>query len=66
MQAKGRSKAAMDTAFMRAYHAAHAHSLIFDDFLADSLITEEECLASEERHLKAFQTLDPAQYLIPK
>ena len=61
MQAQGHSKTAMGTAFMRAYHAAHAPSPIFNDFLAHGLLTEEERLASEERQLKAFQLFNPAQ-----
>ena len=35
------SLTAMGTAFMRAYHAAHDHPKIFDDFLAHRLITAE-------------------------
>jgi methyltransferase (TIGR00027 family) len=61
MQTEGYSKTAMGTAFMRAYHAAHVPSPIFNDFLAHGLLTEEERLAGEERHLKAFQLFDPAQ-----
>jgi methyltransferase (TIGR00027 family) len=60
MQTEGYSKTAMGTAFMRAYYAAHAHPPIFDDFLAHGLITEEERLASEERHLRAFALFEPA------
>jgi methyltransferase (TIGR00027 family) len=59
MQADQFSKTAMGTAFMRAYHAAHDHPKIFDDFLAHRLITEAERRESEERHLKAFQIFDP-------
>jgi methyltransferase (TIGR00027 family) len=61
LQANQVSKTAMGTAFMRAYHAAHVHPKIFDDFLAYRLITEEERRESEERHLKAFQLFDPAR-----
>jgi methyltransferase (TIGR00027 family) len=53
------SKTAMGTAFMRAYHAAHDQPMIFDDFLAQHLITAEELLIIEERHLAAFQRFDP-------
>lgn len=59
MQANQVSKTAMGTAFMRAYHAAHDHPKIFDDFLAQHMITEEEYQESEARHLKAFQKFDP-------
>jgi methyltransferase (TIGR00027 family) len=59
MEANQVSITARGTAFMRAYHAAHDHPKIFDDFLAHHLITEEERRASEERHLKAFQRFDP-------
>jgi methyltransferase (TIGR00027 family) len=55
------SRTAMGTAFMRAYHAAHDHPKIFDDFLAQHLITAEERQASEERHLRAFEKFDPAR-----
>jgi methyltransferase (TIGR00027 family) len=54
------SKTAMGTAFMRAYHAAHDRPRIFDDFLAQQLITAEELRIIEERHLAAFQRFDPA------
>ena len=42
MQPDHFSRTAIGTAFMRAYHAAHDHPKIFDDFLAHRLITEEE------------------------
>jgi methyltransferase (TIGR00027 family) len=61
MQTEGHSKTAIGTAFMRAYHAAHACPPIFDDFLAHNLLTEEERLASEERHLKALAHFEPAR-----
>ena len=59
MQANQVSKTAMGTAFMRAYHAAHDHPKIFDDFLAQYMITEAEYRESEARHLRAFQKFDP-------
>lgn len=55
------SKTAMGTAFMRAYHAAHARPPLFDDFLAQRLLTAEEHLAAAERHLKALNLFNPAQ-----
>jgi methyltransferase (TIGR00027 family) len=61
MQNEGYSKTAMGTAFMRAYHATHDCSPIFEDFLAHGLITEEERLATEERHIKALQLFEPAK-----
>ena len=60
MEANQVSKTAMGTAFMRAYHAAHDHPKIFDDFLAQHLMTAEELRIIEERHLAAFQRFDPA------
>jgi methyltransferase (TIGR00027 family) len=60
MDANQVSKTAMGTAFMRAYHAAHDNPRIFDDFLARQLITAEELLIIEERHLAAFLRFDPA------
>jgi methyltransferase (TIGR00027 family) len=60
MDANQVSKTAMGTAFMRAYHAAHDHPRIFDDFLAQHLITAEELKIIEERHLAAFQRFDPS------
>jgi|UniRef100_A0A7V6DQW4 methyltransferase (TIGR00027 family) len=61
MHTEGYSKTAMGTAFMRAYHATHDCCLIFNDFLAPGLISEEERLAAEERHIKALQVYEPAQ-----
>jgi methyltransferase (TIGR00027 family) len=61
MQTEEYSKTAMGTTFMRAYHATHDCCPIFDDFLAHVLITEEERLATEERHIKALQVFEPAQ-----
>lgn len=61
MEANQVSKTAMGTAFMRAYHSAHDHPKIFDDFLAHRLISEAERQESEERHLRAFQIFDPAR-----
>jgi methyltransferase (TIGR00027 family) len=55
------SKTAMGTAFMRAYHAAHVRPPIFADFLAQRLLTAEEYLAAEERHLKALHLFNPAE-----
>lgn len=60
MDADQVSKTALGTAFMRAYHAAHDHPRIFDDFMAQDLITAEELRVIEERHLAAFQRFDPA------
>lgn len=60
MEADQVSKTAMGTAFMRAYHAACDHPKIFDDFLAQHLITAEELGTIEARHLAAFQRFDPA------
>lgn len=60
MEADQVSKTAMGTAFMRAYHAAHDHPRIFDDFLAQHLITAEELQTIEARHLAAFQRFEPA------
>jgi methyltransferase (TIGR00027 family) len=59
MEANQVSITARGTAFMRAYHAAHDHPKIFDDFLAHRLITADELRASEDRHLKAFARFDP-------
>lgn len=60
MEANQVSKTAMGTAFMRAYHTAHDHPRIFDDFLAQQLLTAEELRIIEERHLAAFQRFYPA------
>jgi methyltransferase (TIGR00027 family) len=59
MEAGQYSKTAMGTAFMRAYHHAHDRPPIFDDFLAQRLLTPEELQAGEDRHLRAFQIFDP-------
>lgn len=42
MKEKAASFTAMMTAYMRAYHAMHATSKVFDDFLAHHLIPEEK------------------------
>jgi methyltransferase (TIGR00027 family) len=55
------SKTAMGTAFIRAYHAAHDHPKIFDDFWAHRLITASEYQIIEERQLKMFLSADPEQ-----
>jgi methyltransferase (TIGR00027 family) len=60
MDANEVSKTAMGTAFMRAYHAAHDQPRIFDDFLAQHLITADELQIIEVRHLAAFQRFFPA------
>ncbi|MFZ5453636.1 MAG: hypothetical protein ACOZF2_17400 [Thermodesulfobacteriota bacterium] len=51
----------MGPAFMRAYHAAHVRPPIFTDVFAQRLLTPEEYLASEERHLRAVQIFYPDQ-----
>jgi methyltransferase (TIGR00027 family) len=61
MEADQVSRTAMETAFMRAYHAANDHPKIFDDHLAHRLITAQEYRESEERHLKAFHLFDPVR-----
>ena len=58
MQPDHCSKTAMGTAFMRAYHAAHDHPKIFDDFWAHRLITASEYQIIEERQLKMFRSAD--------
>jgi hypothetical protein len=37
-----KSMTALVSAFSRGYHAAHNETKIFDDFLADQILTEEE------------------------
>jgi methyltransferase (TIGR00027 family) len=59
MVAKPVSTTAMGTAFMRAFHAAHDHPKIFDDFLAQFMISAEEYQEREARYLKAFQKYYP-------
>ncbi len=59
MEADHFSRTAMGTAFMRAYHAAHDHPKVFDDFLAHCLIKEEERRVIEDRHIDLFRCTDP-------
>lgn len=59
MQTGEYSKTAMGTAFMRAYHAAQDRPPVFEDLLAQRLLTAEEYRTSEERHLRAFQVFHP-------
>jgi methyltransferase (TIGR00027 family) len=61
MQPDHFSRTAIGTAFMRAYHAAHDHPKIFDDFLAHRLIKAEEYQIIEARHLEVFRRADPAR-----
>ncbi|MCX5892499.1 MAG: class I SAM-dependent methyltransferase [Deltaproteobacteria bacterium] len=61
MQPDHFSRTAMGTAFMRAYHAAHDHPKIFDDFLAHHLITAAEYELIMARHLEVFRRTDPAR-----
>ncbi|MHB8066684.1 MAG: class I SAM-dependent methyltransferase [Desulfobaccales bacterium] len=61
MQTGEYSKTAMGTAFMRAYHAAQDRFPVFEDLLAQRLLTAEEYRTSEERHLRAFQVFHPDQ-----
>lgn len=61
MQTGEYSKTAMGTAFMRAYHAAQDRPPLFEDLLAQRLLTEEEYRTSEERHLRAFQVFHPEE-----
>lgn len=55
------SKTSLGTAFMRAYHAAHDQPLIFNDFLAQHMISAEEYRESAARHLRAFHKFHPDQ-----
>ncbi len=59
MQPDHVSRTAIGTAFMRAYHAAHDHPKIFDDFLAHRLISEEGHQRFAARHIEMFRRLDP-------
>ncbi len=46
---------------MRAYHAAHDHPKIFDDFLAQHMLTEDERRETEARYLLALQKYYPEE-----
>lgn len=54
------SRTALFTGFIRGYHATHDDLKIFDDFLAFSLLTEEERAAMEDQLLASLHSADPA------
>lgn len=47
------SLTSMITAYMRAYHSLHATNKIFDDYLANSLVTDEKRVLIEQHYAKA-------------
>src|SRR5713101_1297504 len=53
------SSTAVAMAFLRAHHARHADSKIFDDYLAASLIAPEECARFEFRAIDTLYRLRP-------
>ncbi|MTI84493.1 MAG: class I SAM-dependent methyltransferase [Firmicutes bacterium] len=56
------SLTALGTTYMRAYHAMHDVPKIFNDFLAYSILTEEERIALEKQYTPSVQfikTIDP-------
>jgi methyltransferase (TIGR00027 family) len=57
---KAKSTAALLTYF-RAWHAAHDASKIFDDFLAYSLLTEQERNVFDRQFATAVEIIDPAR-----
>ncbi len=54
------SRTALSSAFTRAYHAEHGSPKVFDDFLANRLLTEEESAQFTQFMLTTIQTLNPA------
>jgi methyltransferase (TIGR00027 family) len=61
MEANQGSKTAMGSAYIRAYHTAHVHPKIFDDFLADRLIPAEARLPLEDLFMAGFRLISPEQ-----
>lgn len=53
------SRTAQITAYCRGHHAEHDHPKIFDDFLANSLLTEEEHESIERQMMTALRTFNP-------
>lgn len=54
------SRTALLTAYSRGYHAEHDSPKIFDDFLANQLLTEQERRSFDQYLLTALRTYNPA------
>lgn len=54
------SRTAMLAAYLRAYHAMHDTPKIFDDFLANRMLTEEERAFLEQFMMRSLQSINPA------
>lgn len=54
------SKMALGTAYQRGYHAAHDAPKVFDDFLANQLLPDEERVSSDQQILAYVKFKDPA------
>lgn len=61
MEEKKVSNTAVGNVYLRGYHATHDTPKIFDDFLANQFLTEEERLFSETQIALAAQFVDPAR-----
>lgn len=61
MDEKQVSGTALMSAYIRGYHAMHDAPLIFDDFLAHRLLTEQERTILEQHLSKYIQAIDPAK-----
>ena len=59
MDLKGVSITALGAAFTRAYHAIHDNVKIFDDSLADRLLTKEERSTIAQHWITRLQAVDP-------
>ncbi|MGA3115376.1 MAG: class I SAM-dependent methyltransferase [Syntrophobacteraceae bacterium] len=54
------SRTALGAAFMRGYHALHDDPKIFDDHLANSLLTKEERSLIAKHLIEMFESIDPS------
>jgi len=60
MQIDQVSRTAQITAHSRGYHSDHDEPKIFNDYLANHLLTKEECVSIEERMIASLQMNNPA------
>ncbi len=62
MEEKQAGITALVTAYARAYHATHDSPLIFDDFRADQMYTEEEHASFNHHLAETLDLIDPELY----
>lgn len=53
------SRTALFSAYLRGFHSEHVNPKIFDDFLANKLLTSEDCKAFDKFVLSGLIAYDP-------